>query len=106
MSYVITEKCLGERYATCVSVCPVECIFPGDYQGQQFMVIDPELCITCGMCLPECPIGAIVDSDDKDPAYTAINKDLSPQFKSNPAVTPRAANDPPKKPGNKLMYGG
>ena len=106
MSYVITEKCLGERYATCVSVCPVECIFPGDYQGQEFMIIDPELCITCGMCLPECPIGAIVDSEDKDQAYAAINKELAANFKNNSPVTPRAANDPPKKPGNKLMYGG
>lgn len=105
MSYVITEKCLGERYATCVAVCPVECIYPGDYQGQEFMVIDPEICITCGMCLPECPVAAIVDTEDQDPAYAAINKDLTPSFKGNPAVTPRAANDTPKKPTNKLTAG-
>src|SRR3954468_14355206 len=69
MSYVITEKCLGERYATCVSVCPVDCIKPGDYQGEEFMIIDPDVCIDCGLCLPECPIGAIVETEDEDPEW-------------------------------------
>jgi ferredoxin len=63
MTYVITDICLGERYATCVSVCPVDCIKPGEYQGEEFMVILPEVCIDCGLCLPECPIGAIVDNE-------------------------------------------
>lgn len=105
MAYVVTEKCLGERYATCVAVCPVEAFSPGEYKGEAFMVIDPDTCITCGMCLPECPIGAIVDSEDKDPKAAALNRELAPKFKGNPPVTPRAANDPPKKPGNKLVSG-
>ena len=103
MAYVITEKCLGERYASCVSVCPVDCIHPGDYQGQVFMIIDPETCIDCGACVPECPIDAIVDSVDKDPAYAKINAELSPKFLSNPAIPERPKNDPPKKPTNKLV---
>ena len=41
MPYVINEKCLGERYASCVAVCPVDCIYPGEYKGEEFMVIDP-----------------------------------------------------------------
>ncbi|HBH97079.1 MAG TPA: ferredoxin, partial [Candidatus Omnitrophica bacterium] len=41
MSYVIVEKCLGERYAVCATVCPVECIHPIDHKGEPFMVIDP-----------------------------------------------------------------
>ena len=61
MSYVVTEKCLGERYATCVAVCPVDCMHPGEYKGEVFLVIDPEECIDCGACLPECPIEAIVE---------------------------------------------
>jgi len=105
MAYVITEKCLGERYATCVAVCPVEAFSPGEYKGEAFMVIDPDTCITCGMCLPECPIGAIVDSEDKDPQAAALNRELAPKFKGNPPVTPRAANDTPRKPGNKLVSG-
>ena len=43
MAYVIVEKCLGERYATCVEVCPVDCIHPGDYQDQEFMVFTVSL---------------------------------------------------------------
>ena len=100
MPYVINEKCLGEQYASCVDVCPVNCIYPGDYKGEVFMVIDPDLCIDCGACLPECPIEAIVATVDEAPEYGKINADLSPQFKSNPAVTPRPTDDPPRKPIN------
>ena len=103
MPYVITEKCLGERYASCVAVCPVDCIHPGDYKGEAFMIIDPEICIDCGQCLPECPINAIVASADEDQAYTKINAELTPSFKNNPKVTERSKTDPPRKPGNKLV---
>ena len=103
MSHVITEKCLGEQYASCVAVCPVDCIHPGDYKGEPFMVIDPLTCIDCGLCLPECPVGAIVSKIETDPAYAKINADLSPAFEKNPQVTPRSTTDPPRKPGNKLI---
>ena len=103
MSYVIVEKCLGERYATCVAVCPVDCIYPGDYKGEAFMVIDPDVCITCGACLPECPVGAIVESEDYDPDYAKINADLSPEFQPNEKVPERPRDDPPHKPGNTLV---
>tara|TARA_B100000686_G_scaffold181300_1_gene188288 strand:+ start:41322 stop:41633 length:312 start_codon:yes stop_codon:yes gene_type:complete len=102
MTFVIGEKCLGERYATCVDVCPVDCIHPGDYQDQAFMIIDPEECIDCGVCLPECPIDAILETEDDDPEWTQINADLAPDFSSNDPVEPRAANDPPKRTDNKL----
>jgi ferredoxin len=103
MSYVITEKCLGERYGVCAAVCPVEAIHPGEYKGQEFMIIDPDVCISCGLCLPECPIAAIVASEDEDPAYAKINKELTPDFKNNPPSSERPKNDPPRKPGNKLV---
>jgi ferredoxin len=103
MAHVINEKCLGEVYAACVDVCPVDCIHPGEYKGENFMVIDPEVCIDCGVCLPECPIGAIVGSEDEGGDWTAINKELAETFKDNAKVTPRPPNDPPKKPDNKLV---
>ena len=103
MPYIITEKCLGERYATCVSVCPVDCIKPGDYRGQEFMIIDPDACIDCGLCLPECPIGAILESADEDPEWAAINAELAPEFNQNPPVPERARTDPPRKPGNVIV---
>ncbi len=102
MTFVIGSKCLGERYATCVSVCPVDCMHPGEYQGEPFLVIDPEECIDCGVCQPECPIDAILESEDDDPEWATINADLSPDFKNNDPVDPRPANDPPRKPENKL----
>jgi len=103
MSYVITDKCLGEQYAQCVSACPVECIYPGDYKNEKFMVIDPELCINCGACMPQCPVLAIVENEDASPEWAAINKELSPAWKANPKVDTRPANDPPHKPEHKLQ---
>ena len=107
MPYVITEKCLGEQYADCVDVCPVECIHPVEHKGQAFMVIDPDVCIDCGVCLPECPIGAIVASVEEDKEYAEVNKELTPASKEYEArhgkVAPRPPNDPPRRPENKLV---
>ena len=103
MSYVIVEKCLGERYASCVAVCPVDCIYPGEYKGEAFMVIDPNVCITCGACLPECPIGAIVESEDYSPDWAKINAELAPGYQPNPKVPERPRDDKPHKEGNKLV---
>ena len=103
MAHVIKEECLGEVYAACVDVCPVECIHPGQYQSQAMMIIDPEVCIDCGVCLPECPIGAIVGSVDENAAWAKINAELVPSFKGNPKVTPRPPNDPPRKATNTLV---
>ena len=103
MPYVITDKCLGERYATCQSVCPVECIHSGEHKGEAFMIIDPDVCIDCGVCLPECPIGAIVSSVEESPDWAKINKELTASFKGSAKPTPRPANDAPHKPGNKLV---
>jgi ferredoxin len=97
MPYVINQECLGEQYADCVDVCPVNCIYPGDYKGEKFMVIDPDVCIDCGACLPECPVEAIVASVDDAPEWGKVNAELTPLFKNNPAVTPRPPQDPPKK---------
>ncbi|MBI4668682.1 MAG: ferredoxin family protein [Elusimicrobia bacterium] len=103
MSHVITEKCVGERYATCQGVCPVEAIHAADYNNEPFMIIDPETCIDCGVCLTECPIGAIVSSVDEDPKWAQINKDLVAKYKGSPKPPVRSPNDPPKKAVNKLV---
>ena len=103
MPHVITGNCLGEQYAACVAVCPVDCIHPGDYNGEPFMVIDPLTCIDCGLCLPECPVGAIVSKIETDPAYTQVNAQLAPVFQKNARVTPRPVNEPPRRPDHKLV---
>ncbi len=97
MPYVINQECLGEQYADCVDVCPVNCIYPGDYKGEKFMVIDPDICIDCGACLPECPVEAIVASVDDAPEWGKLNAELTPTFKNNAPVTPRGPQDPHKK---------
>ena len=74
MSYIIIGKCMGERYGACVEVCPVEAMHYGDHDGAPMMVINPDTCIDCGACLPECPIAAIVDSEDLAPDWAEYNK--------------------------------
>ncbi len=107
MSYVITEKCLGERYAECVDVCPVDCIHPIEHEGKPFMVIDPHVCIVCGVCLPECPIGAIVASEAEAPSDADLNARLAPQSieyeKAHGKAPARPPNEPPRRPENKLV---
>ncbi|QDF99016.1 ferredoxin [Azoarcus sp. DD4] len=63
MTYVVTEACVRCKYTDCVAVCPVECF----HEGPNFLVIDPEACIDCGVCVPECPIGAIYAEGDLPP---------------------------------------
>ena len=98
MSHVILEKCLNEQYAACVDVCPVDCIHPGDYKGAPFMIIDPEVCIDCGLCQPECPVDAILPTGEESSEWGKVNAELAPQFKTHPKVTPRDPKEPSRKP--------
>ena len=59
MPYIITEACIGTKDASCVSVCPVDCI----YEGTDQYYINPDECIDCGACEPECPVEAIYSDD-------------------------------------------
>jgi ferredoxin len=55
MTFVVTEKCIKCKYTDCVEVCPVDCF----YEGENMLAINPDECIDCGVCEPECPIEAI-----------------------------------------------
>jgi ferredoxin len=70
MTHIITSLCLRDR--GCIDVCPVECIVPGK-PGSDFpmVYIDPDTCIDCGACVPECPFAAIFPEDEVPAAYTA-----------------------------------
>ena len=103
MAYVINDKCQNEQYAQCVEVCPVDCIYPGELDRKPYMVIDPQVCIDCGACLPICRIGAILEKESEDPEATKLNSELAPKFKHNDPVIPRAANAPPNRKDNKLQ---
>lgn len=65
MTFVVTEKCIKCKYTDCVEVCPVDCF----YEGPNFLVINPEECIDCALCEPECPVNAIYSEDDLPETY-------------------------------------
>ncbi len=60
MAYVVTEPCDKCKYTDCVEVCPVDCF----HEDETILYIDPEECIDCGACIPECPVEAIFEEDD------------------------------------------
>jgi ferredoxin len=55
MAYVVCEPCHDCKYTDCVTVCPMDCF----YQDESMLYIDPDTCIDCGACVPECPVEAI-----------------------------------------------
>lgn len=76
MAFVVTENCIRCKYTDCVEVCPVDCF----YEGPNFLVINPDECIDCALCEPECPAEAIF-SEDELPAnmqnYIELNAELA-----------------------------
>ena len=70
MSYIVTDNCIKCKYTDCVEVCPVDCF----YEGENMLVIDPDECIDCGVCEPECPADAIsADTDSGLEKWLEIN---------------------------------
>lgn len=101
MTFVVTEQCIRCKYTDCVEVCPVDCF----YEGPNFLVINPDECIDCALCEPECPVSAIMSEDDlpeKYHKYLDINKKLSQswplitEIKAPPADAQEWNNKPDK----------
>ncbi len=87
MTFLVTERCIRCKYTDCVEVCPVDCF----YEGPNMLVIHPEECIDCGLCVPECPVEAIYAEDDLPEKYKnflALNKKLAKKW---PNITRRKA---------------
>jgi ferredoxin len=89
MTYLVTENCIKCKHTDCVEVCPVDCF----YEGPNFLAINPDECIDCGVCVPECPVDAIVAGNNVDTdieLWTNINKRLSMKWpnitKKKPAL--------------------
>ena len=79
MTHVVTEQCIKCKYTDCVEVCPVDCF----HAGPNMLVIDPEECIDCTLCVAECPVEAIfADSDvpDGQEHFLALNAELAPKW--------------------------
>jgi len=104
MTYVVGDNCIKCKYTDCVEVCPVDCF----HEGPNFLVIDPDECIDCTLCEPECPAEAIFPEDelpDDQAEFLELNAELSAEW---PVIT--VQKDPPPdaeewdgKP-NKLQY--
>jgi ferredoxin len=76
MTYVVSENCIKCKFTDCVDVCPVDCF----REGPNFLVIDPDECIDCTLCVAECPAEAIFAEDDlpeDQHHFTALNAELS-----------------------------
>lgn len=85
MTFVVTEQCIRCKYTDCVEVCPVDCF----YEGPNFLAINPEECIDCALCIPECPVNAIYSEDDLPPHYQnflSLNAELAAKW---PNITRR-----------------
>jgi ferredoxin len=80
MTFVVTEPCIRCKYTDCVDVCPVDAF----REGPNFLAIDPDDCIDCAVCVPECPVSAIY-ADEDVPAdqlhFTALNAELALEWK-------------------------
>lgn len=74
MTHVVTESCIKCKYQDCVEVCPVDCF----YAGENMLVIHPDECIDCGVCVPECAANAIIpDTDPEADKWLEINRDYA-----------------------------
>jgi ferredoxin len=79
MAYVVTEACIKCKYTDCVDVCPVDCF----REGPNFLVIDPDECIDCTLCVPECPAEAIFAEDDvpaDQKEFIGLNAELAKEW--------------------------
>ncbi len=85
MAYIVTESCIKCKYTDCVDVCPVDCF----REGPNMLVIDPDECIDCTLCVAECPVEAIFAEDDvpdEQKPFIALNRELAPRW---PAIIER-----------------
>ena len=76
MTFVVIETCIKCKYTDCVEVCPVDCF----HEGRNFLVIDPDECIDCTLCEPECPVEAIYAEDELPEGqddFVALNAELA-----------------------------
>jgi len=76
MTYIVTESCVKCKYTDCVEVCPVDCF----YEGENMLVINPDECIDCGVCEPECPVEAIKPESEANIEWLEINRQYASQW--------------------------
>jgi ferredoxin len=80
MTYVVTDNCIACKYTDCVEVCPVDCF----YEGENMLVINPDECIDCGVCVPECPAEAIFPESEDLQKWVEFNREYAEKW---PVIT-------------------
>ena len=99
MTYVVNDACIKCKYMDCVEVCPVDCF----YEGENMLVIDPDVCIDCGVCEPECPAEAIkADTEPELARWLELNARFAKRWpnitvKKEPPADARAWDGVPEK---------
>ncbi len=79
MTFVVGENCIKCKHTDCVEVCPVDCF----YEGPNMLVINPDECIDCALCEPECPVDAIYADDelpDDQKEFLELNEELAEKW--------------------------
>lgn len=90
MPFIVTESCIKCKLGDCVEVCPVDCF----YEGPNMLVINPDECIDCALCEPECPVNAIYAEDElpeNQDVFIELNRELSEEW---PNITEKC--EPPE----------
>jgi ferredoxin len=104
MTFVVLESCIKCKYTDCVEVCPVDCF----YEGPNFLAIDPDECIDCALCEPECPVDAIKSEDDLPEElhkYIELNAKLAQKWPNITEIIPAPKDaDEWAKVTDKLQY--
>ena len=76
MTFIVTESCIQCKYTDCVEVCPMDCFM----EGPNFLVINPEECIDCSICVGQCPVNAIISADEASEIqkpFISLNAELA-----------------------------
>ena len=104
MTFVVADNCIKCKFTDCVPVCPVDAF----HEGDNFLVINPEICIDCALCEPECPVEAIKSEDDlseQEQVFLELNAELAEKWPNINSLKdqPADANEWKNKPG-KLAF--
>ena len=102
MTFVVTDACIKCKYTDCVEVCPVDCF----YEGENMLVINPDECIDCGVCEPECPAEAIHPESDELLKWAELGREYSPKWPNLTVKKPQApdADDFKGKPDKEALF--
>lgn len=91
MTFVVGDNCIKCKHTDCVEVCPVDCF----YEGPNMLVINPDECIDCALCEPECPVDAIFAEDEVPEdqiEFIALNAELAKGWRNITEMKPAPAD--------------